>query len=84
MIRKTLFQPIINYAITSWNTYPRTYKMFRRSKIYKNILENLSSDEKMLLNFVMDGVGDKPRPVNGIRLRKSLYAADLTTLRESR
>jgi hypothetical protein len=77
MLKRTPTDRMLKQLLASWNEYDRSYKMYLRSREYKNLKQNWSDDQITVANFVLSVIKDKYKPYKNIRCKRTITSQDL-------
>ena len=83
MLKKAPTNRMLKELLVAWNEYPRTYKMFIRSKIYKNIAKTWTLDQQVIAEFILNVRKDHPRPTAMIKCKRQITSTDIKCIRET-
>lgn len=84
MLKKAPTNRMLKQLLTAWNEYPRTYKMFIRSKIYKNLAKDWTEDQRIIADFVLTVCKDKPRPTKMIKCKKQITSKHIQKILDNK
>lgn len=71
---------MVKQLLTAWNEYPRTYKMFIRSKIYKNLAKDWTEDQRIIADFVLESRSTAARPTRIVKCKRHITSADIQNI----
>lgn len=80
MLKKAPTNRMLKQLLTAWNEYPRTYKMFIRSKIYKNLAKDWTEDQRIIADYVLECSSTAARPTKMVKCKKQITSADIQNI----